>query len=743
MASSSSSPSLTNDPEYDVYLSFFGADTRLSFTAHLCKTLEDANLQTFLDEKSIREGELLKFELVRAIQKSRVSIIVLSKNYASSEWCLDELVLILNQHRHTNHIVIPVFYHVEPTDVRKQQSSFGDAMEKHKQKMEAETNAERKSQLAQRMEIWKEALKEIANIVGYHYIRDRRETENIEEIVVNIYRRLSATRCSSLPDLIGMKDQIDFISLWLRDGSSHTTDILSILGMGGIGKTSLAQYVYVKHRHIFDARSFISNISSTMRSEQSDKLLNMQKQFFSQISETSSVQVNNVFDYTAEIKNALQGKKVLVVLDDVVSLDHLNVLLGDEGFYPGSKIIITTRDASLTNRYLLFNPLVQPNHTTLTLNNLDETSSLQLLCFYAFKRSGPTEDYEQLCKMIVKFCEGLPLALTVLGSFLCGKDVEEWKSHVARLNHETDSKIIQTLRISFDALPSQNEKELFLHISCFFVEMDTDITETILNACDISTIFGIRTLVQMCLLTIGPANKLTMHPLLQEMGRDVGSANLLGLALDMKQEEDNLHESVEIETDAFSKMENLMLLQLNYVKLTGSYKNFPEELRWLCMHGFPLQSIPSDLPMENLVALDLSYSKIEVFDMSYSNPQQLSETPTLIGPSSNDESLLGSLKILNLSFCEQLHTVGGFVKLPALEKFIVSNCTGLIKVSGSIEHCVELVTIDLSHCNKLEALPTNLGKLKKLKTLLLDGPQVCFKPFSYNVLGPLLEDIRE
>ncbi|GKB30678.1 Toll/interleukin-1 receptor domain-containing protein, partial [Tanacetum coccineum] len=84
----------------------------------------------------------------------------------SSTWCLNELVLILEQHRKFNQIVIPIFYHVDPSDVRKQQNSFGDAMADHKQKMEAETNAEKKNEWAQKMEIWKNALTQVANLKG-------------------------------------------------------------------------------------------------------------------------------------------------------------------------------------------------------------------------------------------------------------------------------------------------------------------------------------------------------------------------------------------------------------------------------------------------------------------------------------------------------------------------------------------------------------------------------------------------
>ncbi|GJT19416.1 Toll/interleukin-1 receptor domain-containing protein [Tanacetum coccineum] len=116
---SEASSSCNDQHIYDVFLSFRGADTRNNFTNHLHKALEDANLKTFLDDKEIETGLYLKPELESAIRASRASIIVLSKNYASSTWCLNELVLILEQHRKFNQIVIPIFYHVDPSDVRK------------------------------------------------------------------------------------------------------------------------------------------------------------------------------------------------------------------------------------------------------------------------------------------------------------------------------------------------------------------------------------------------------------------------------------------------------------------------------------------------------------------------------------------------------------------------------------------------------------------------------------------------
>ncbi|KAI3739627.1 hypothetical protein L2E82_30037 [Cichorium intybus] len=132
--------------------------------------------------------------------------------------------------------------------------------------------------------------------------------------------------------------------------------------------------------------------------------------------------------------------------------------------------------------------------------------------------------------------------------------------------------------------------------------------------------------------------------------RKKGKGNILGLVLDMRMLEKELGASFEVETDALSNMDSLMLLQLNYVHMNGSYENFPRELRSLCMHGFRLKTIPSELPMENLVALDLSYSNIESFVGCYSNLQRPEKRQKLDGSHLKYKRLLGSLKVLNLSF---------------------------------------------------------------------------------------------
>ncbi|KAL7619243.1 hypothetical protein Lser_V15G02944 [Lactuca serriola] len=743
-----SSSSSSKDHKYDVFLSFRGVDTRYAFTDHLHKALLDANISTFLDDEENETGGDLKPELESAIKSSRVSVIVLSKNYANSSWCLDELVLILEQRMSSNQIVIPIFYHVEPTHVRKQQSTFGLSMAKHIQKMEGETNANKRSQLAQKIDGWIRALTEVANLKGENANGSfRRETELIEEIVKEIYRRLCVSSRRPLPQLFGVDSSIKFVSSWLRDASSQTTDVLTILGMGGIGKTSLAKYVYGLHSHEFDTSSFIEDISRRC-GEKFNGLLDLQKQLYHDISKISSIQVHDVSIYTSKIENAVAQKKVFIVLDDVDSLDQLGALIGSKGFHLGSKIIITTKDAWVTESCALFKTNVKPRHAKHLLQVLSETESKKLLCFHAFMCNDPKAGYEEVLEKLVKYCEGHPLALEVLGKSLYNRDVAYWEGCIEGLKKEIGSHISNVLRMSFDSLPSKNDQDLFKHIACFFVGMDKDIAETILRACRINTRSGIPNLIDRCLLSIRWNNEFKMHQLLQETGRFIvhqespdkpwkrsrlwcheesfkvlkqkkAKENLLGLALDMRMlEKEKLRASFVLKTDALSNMDNLRLLQLNYLNISGSYENFPEELRWLCMHGFPLKLMPLDYPMENLVVLDMSYSNIQSFAIYDSNPHRVEKSRKQC---LKDKRLLGSLKILNLSFCEELCSIGGFEELPALERLIVTNCIGLVELCESIEACVELFLIDLSYCNKLEKLPRTINMLKKVTTLLLEG----------------------
>ncbi|XP_054777357.1 disease resistance protein RUN1-like [Prosopis cineraria] len=124
--SSSSFPSKTKY-RYDVFLSFRGEDTRQSFTVLLYDALRRRGINTFIDDKKLGKGKRISPSLLKAIDRSRISIIVFSRNYATSTWCLDELAHIIRC-KEKNQMVMPIFYKVDPLDVQYQRNSFGEAM---------------------------------------------------------------------------------------------------------------------------------------------------------------------------------------------------------------------------------------------------------------------------------------------------------------------------------------------------------------------------------------------------------------------------------------------------------------------------------------------------------------------------------------------------------------------------------------------------------------------------------------
>ncbi|KAH0664571.1 hypothetical protein KY284_029502 [Solanum tuberosum] len=119
--------------KYDAFLSFRGDDTRNNFVAHLYKRLEDIGIKVFKDDVKLKRGKFISTELLRAIEESRTAIIIFSEDYASSTWCLEELTMIMECVDKKEQKAYPVFYNVEPSDIRMKgmNSSFARALDKH------------------------------------------------------------------------------------------------------------------------------------------------------------------------------------------------------------------------------------------------------------------------------------------------------------------------------------------------------------------------------------------------------------------------------------------------------------------------------------------------------------------------------------------------------------------------------------------------------------------------------------
>ena len=151
---------LPSQPKYDVFLSFRGPDTRQKFTSHLYEALCRKKIYTYIDDEALDRGDEIGPALLTAIRQSKLSIVIFSKDYASSRWCLYELVHILKCKKEHGHLVVPVFYEINPSDVRKQQGSYADSFaileERFKHNMD-------------KVCVWRGALSAAADLSGFDW----------------------------------------------------------------------------------------------------------------------------------------------------------------------------------------------------------------------------------------------------------------------------------------------------------------------------------------------------------------------------------------------------------------------------------------------------------------------------------------------------------------------------------------------------------------------------------------------
>ncbi|KAK9065649.1 hypothetical protein SSX86_015050 [Deinandra increscens subsp. villosa] len=206
---------------YDVFISFRGDDTRKNFVDHLYFALQRKNILAYKDDERIKKGKKIIDELLKSIEDSRFYIIVFSKNYASSSWCLDELVKIMECQRTTHeHVVYPIFYDVEPFEVRKLTGVVGKSFAKHKKHVSARK--------------WREALREAAELAGWELKNnfDGHEAEFIQNVVDNI----SIDLCNSNVDG-KLKSNSDIHVNVMKKTGGGVKETLARVGFDRIGKS--------------------------------------------------------------------------------------------------------------------------------------------------------------------------------------------------------------------------------------------------------------------------------------------------------------------------------------------------------------------------------------------------------------------------------------------------------------------------------------------------------------------------
>ncbi|GMI79711.1 hypothetical protein HRI_001640400 [Hibiscus trionum] len=716
--------------KYDVFLSFRGEDTRKNFIDHLYDALKRSGIVTFKDDPRLEVGEEIAPQLLRAIQQSWCSVIVFSETYAFSGWCLEELAEIVKQKHENGHKVFPIFYDVDPSDLRKQKDKIEEAFAKHEERYKEDRD---------KILRWRNALTQVANIKGWH-LNDRHELGSVGDIV----RKISARLCQTYPvfhnELVGITSRLEELYSKIEIGEDDIR-IIGICGMGGIDKFGL---------------------------------VSLQKQLLFQILSGEVFEFFNVHEGNAIISRRLSYKKVLVVIDDVDNLQHLKCLVGRRDWFGlGSRIIVTTRDEHFLQTYRV-DDVYKPS----TLNDND---ALRLFNLKAFdSETVPDDAFIELSQHVAKYASGLPLALEVLASFLCGRDVAQWRSATQRLEKDSNKEIIDRLRISFDGL-EETEKNIFLDIACFFNGEEKDFVMKVFDGCEFFPDIGIDVLIKKSLLTVDENNKMWMHNLIQEMGRKIvreksieepgkrcrlwededvyrvlskntATKVIEGMIIDNKRESNKM---LNINVNAILKMKKLRLLKVLCLSYCDELKYLPNELRLLDWMGFPLRFLPPSFQPDNLVALLLTYSRIEqlwegnipLYKLKVLNlkgSENLIKTPDFT-TAPNLEILilegcirivdvhpsigfLSRLKLLNLRSCTSLRNLPTKFGIESLETLILKDCRNLVNLPSSIGGCKCLKTLDLSGCYKVENLPEDLQQVELLEELDLSETAIAKPP---------------
>ena len=263
----------------------------------------------------------------------------------------------------------------------------------------------------------------------------RPETKFIQDIVKVILNNLNYPTSTNTKGLVGIKSRVEKLKSHLAI-ESNDVRIIGIWGAGGMGKTTLVRVAYDMVYNKFEACCFIANVR-----DESKKcgLCKLQTILLENLLMLKNLNVQDVYDGVLMIKNRLHNKKILLVLDDVTELDQLKKLAGENCWFgSGSRVMITTRDKHL---------LVSHEEKEIyEAEDLNHEEALQLFSLKALKMDHPPEDYGKLSQAFVNYSKGLPLALEVLGSFLFGKNIDEWKNGLDRLNEFPERRILDVLQ---------------------------------------------------------------------------------------------------------------------------------------------------------------------------------------------------------------------------------------------------------------------------------------------------------
>ncbi|BAT80138.1 hypothetical protein VIGAN_02311600 [Vigna angularis var. angularis] len=565
--------------------------------------------------------------------------------------------------------------------------------------------------------MWKDALKKSADLSGIESSKFRNDAEVVKEIVDLVVKRLDKPQVNP-KGLVGIDEKIATLESWISD-EPKATQLVGIWGMGGIGKTTLAEVVFHRLRSQYQESYFLAN-----ERDQSKKhgLIHLKKIMFSKLL-GHEVDIDTPNYLPENIVRRIGCMKVLVVLDDVNDSDHIEKLVGTlENFGKGSTVIVTTRDEQVLR--------INRVRKTYKVKEFSSDEALELFKLNAFSGSDEEMEYDEISKSVVHYAKGNPLVVKVLGHLLHGRNKEEWESLLANLKTMPPREVYDVMKLSYDSLDRKGQ-QIFLDLACFFLRMLVPVQVSDLkcllkdNESDNLVAFELRRLEDKALITISEDNTVSMHDSLQEMAweivrqesvEDPGGRSRLWDLNDINQalENEKVSEairSIHLTSDtAITSTKKQMLSpqifamrKLKFLDISGVDENayhqvilgeganfLATELRFLNWERFPMKSLPESFNAEKLVILDLMIGRMTKL---WDGVKNLANLKRLI--------LYCAIKL------KELPDLSGAIRL---EELYLSGCDSLTSLHSSIFSLPKLEILDLHHCISIAILPSKFEK---------------------------------
>eukprot|EP00253_Pinus_taeda_P034129 PITA_34129 len=505
----SSSTAATSNLNYDVFLSHRGVDVKKTFASHLYRRLSSFGLKVFLDQPELQRGHYFAPQIEHAIQSASVHVAILSPRYADSEWCLNELLLMLD----SGAPIIPVFYHVTPTEVRRTTGKYGKALDNlaRKPTRDPHTGEERSRYDPITIENWRNALSRVSGISGLELDAfNRDEGELLDKLVELVLSKVKKPALEVATYPIGLDDKVNDLenTVLLQLQQNGKPQILGIVGLGGVGKTTLAKEIFNRKNQDYSKSCFLDDVrdnarKGTLNSLQCKLLQSLTGAYYP------------IINVAEMLREHLSSSKALIVLDDVDDVNQLDALLPiGTVLHSHSLLLITSR-----NKDVLISSRIEES-SIYNLRGIATQHSRELFCSHAFNQPFPVPGFEDLTNKFLQICNGLPLSLKVIGARLCRKKISYWEDELSILQKIVPSEIQQRLRRSYDLLNTE-EKKIFLDIACFFKGENMDKAIKIWNGSGWQGRLGFLNLRSMCLVDVDSKNDIQMHDHLRDIGRDI------------------------------------------------------------------------------------------------------------------------------------------------------------------------------------------------------------------------------